>query len=105
MGFISRPFGLLLYWLNYFFGNYGVALIIFTIIVRAIMLPLNIKQQKSMRKTQIIQPELEKIREKYKNDSQKQNEETMKLYKKSGVNPMGGCLPLLIQFPVIIGLY
>jgi len=105
MGFISRPFGLFLFWLNNLFGNYGVALIFFTLIVRIILLPLSVKQQKSMQDTQKIQPELAKIREKYKNDKQKLNEETMKLYNKSGINPAGGCLPLLIQFPIIIGLY
>ncbi|GHV44538.1 hypothetical protein FACS189492_1050 [Clostridia bacterium] len=105
MGFISRPFGLLLYWLNHLFGNYGVALIFFTLIVRLILLPLSVKQQKTMKKTQSVQPELERIKEKYKNDKEKLNEETMKAYKKYGVNPMGGCLPLLIQFPIIIGLY
>jgi YidC/Oxa1 family membrane protein insertase len=104
MGIISRPFGLLLNFLNNFTGNYGVALILFTIIVRLILLPLSIKQQKSMRETQKIQPELAIIREKYKNDKQKLNDETMKLYQKHGVNP-AGCLPLLIQFPIIIGLY
>ncbi len=105
MGFISRPFGLFLFWLNNLFGNYGLALIFFTVIVRLILLPLSIKQQKSMQDTQKIQPELAKIREKYKNDKQKLNEETMKLYQKHGINPAGGCFPLLIQFPIIIGLY
>ncbi|NLB80410.1 MAG: YidC/Oxa1 family membrane protein insertase [Clostridiaceae bacterium] len=105
MGFISRPFGLFLFWLNNFFGNYGLALIFFTLAVRLILLPLSFKQQKSMQDTQKIQPELLKIREKYKNDKQKLNEETMKLYQKHGINPAGGCFPLLIQFPIIIGLY
>ncbi len=105
MGVISRPFGMLLQWLNSMVGNYGVALILFTVIVRVILLPLAIKQQKSMLETQKIQPEMAKIREKYKNDKEKLNEETMKLYKEHNVNPAGGCLPLLIQFPIIIGLF
>lgn len=105
MGIISRPFGLFLFWLNNILGNYGAALIFFTIIVRVILLPLSVKQQKSMQDTQKIQPELAQVREKYKNDKQKLNEETMKLYQKHGVNPAGGCFPLLIQFPIIIGLY
>ena len=105
MGFISRPFGILLLWLNNFFGSYGWALIFFTVIVKLILLPLSIKQQKSMQQTQKIQPELAAIQSKYKNDKEKLNEETMKLYKKHNVNPAGGCLPMLIQFPIIIGLY
>lgn len=105
MGFISRPFGALLLWFINIVGNYGVALIFFTILVRIILLPLSIKQQKSMQETQRIQPEISKIREKYKNDKEKLNEETMKLYKEHNVNPAGGCFPLLIQFPIIIGLY
>ncbi|MCK9478126.1 MAG: YidC/Oxa1 family membrane protein insertase [Firmicutes bacterium] len=105
MGFISRPFGLFLFWLNNLLGNYGAALIFFTLIVRIILLPLSFKQQKSMQDTQKIQPELAQLREKYKNDKQKLNEETMKLYKKHEINPAGGCFPLLIQFPIIIGLY
>jgi YidC/Oxa1 family membrane protein insertase len=105
MGIISRPFGLFLFWLNNLLGNYGVALIFFTLFVRFLLLPLSIKQQKSMQESQKIQPELLEIREKYKNDKQKLNEETMKLYQNKGINPAGGCFPLLIQFPIIIGLY
>lgn len=105
MGFISRPFGALLLWFINLVGNYGFALILFTILVRLILLPLSIKQQKSMQQTQRIQPEMNRIREKYKNDKEKLNEETMKLYKEHNVNPAGGCLPLLVQFPIIIGLY
>ncbi len=104
-GIISRPFGQLLLWLIGLVGNYGAALILFTVIVRLILLPLAVKQQKSMMETQKIQPELAKIREKYKNDKQKLNDEMMNLYKEHNVNPAGGCLPLLIQFPIIIGLF
>ncbi|OQB13255.1 MAG: Membrane protein insertase YidC [Firmicutes bacterium ADurb.Bin193] len=105
MGFISAPFGSLLFWLNNLVGNYGLALIIFTVLVRIILLPLTVKQQKSMQEMQKINPELAKIKEKYKNDKDKLNEEMMKLYKEHNVNPAGGCLPVLIQFPIIIGLY
>jgi YidC/Oxa1 family membrane protein insertase len=105
MGFISRPFGILLFALNHLVGNYGWALVLFTTIVRILLLPLSIKQHRSMQETQRIQPKLAELQKKYANDKQKLNEETMKLYKEHNVNPMGGCLPLLIQFPIIIGLY
>jgi YidC/Oxa1 family membrane protein insertase len=86
-------------------GSYGVAIVVLTIVVRAILLPLSIKQTKSMREMQRIQPEVKKLQAKYKGDRQKLNEEMMALYKEHGVNPFGGCLPLLMQFPVLIALY
>lgn len=86
-------------------GNYGVAVILFTIIVKVLLVPLGVKQQKTMVKTKQIKPELDKIQSKYKNDKEKLNEETMKLYQKYDINPMGGCLPLLVQFPILLGLY
>lgn len=88
-----------------FVGNYGVAVILFTVIVKLLLVPLGINQQKTMVKTKQIKPELDKINAKYKNDKEKLNEETMKLYKKYEINPMGGCLPLLIQLPILLGLY
>jgi YidC/Oxa1 family membrane protein insertase len=84
---------------------YGIAIILLTVIVRLLLLPLTIKQTRSMREMQLIAPEVSKLRTKYKNDRQKLNEETMKLYKEHNVNPFGGCLPLLLQFPVFIALY
>lgn len=86
-------------------GNYGVAIILFTLAVNVILLPLTWKQQKSTTKMQSIQPELKKIQQKYKNDKEKLNMEMMKLYKDNDINPMGGCLPLLIQLPIIFILY
>jgi YidC/Oxa1 family membrane protein insertase len=86
-------------------GSYGVAIVLLTIVVRAILLPLSIKQTKSMREMQRIQPEVKKLQAKYKGDRQKMNEAMMALYKEHGVNPFGGCLPLLMQFPVLIALY
>jgi YidC/Oxa1 family membrane protein insertase len=86
-------------------GSYGIAIILLTIVVRAILLPLSIKQTKSMREMQRIQPEVKKLQTKYKGDRQKMNEAMMALYKEHGVNPFGGCLPLLMQFPVLIALY
>ena len=86
-------------------GNYGVAIILFTVFVKAILLPLDVKQKKSMAKTQKIQPLLMEVQKKYANDKEKLNQETMKIYQKYGINPMGGCLPMFIQFPIIIALY
>lgn len=86
-------------------GNYGVAIILLTIAVRVLLLPLSIKQTRSMREMQRIQPEVKKIQAKHKGDRQQMNEEMMALYKEHGVNPFGGCLPLLMQFPVFIALY
>lgn len=88
-----------------FVGNYGVAVILFTVIVKLLLVPLGINQQKTMVKTKQIKPVLDKINAKYKNDKEKLNEETMKLYQKYEINPMGGCLPLLIQLPILLGLY
>ena len=85
--------------------SYGLAIILLTIATRVLLLPLSIKQTKSMREMQVIQPEVKKIQTKHKADPQKRNEEMMKLYKEHGVNPFGGCLPLVMQMPVFIGLY
>jgi YidC/Oxa1 family membrane protein insertase len=98
-------FGSILFYIYEFVGNYGLSIILFTILVKLALLPLNIKQTKAMKEMAAIQPEIKKIQTKYKNNKEKQNEETMKLYKEHNVNPMGGCLPLLVQFPIIIGLY
>jgi YidC/Oxa1 family membrane protein insertase len=86
-------------------GNYGVAIILFTLAIRLVLVPLGIKQIKSMREMQAIQPKIKQLQQKYKGNRQKLNEETMKLYKEHGVNPLMGCLPLLAQFPVLIALF
>lgn len=85
--------------------TYGLAIILFTIIVRVILFPLSLNGQKSMMKTTKIQPELKKIQDKYKNDSQKLQQETMELYKKHGINPLGGCIPMLLQMPFMIAMF
>jgi len=85
--------------------SYGVAIIILTLLVRVVLIPLTVKQIRSMSAMQKIQPELKRIQQKYKGDRQKMNEELMKLYKEHGVNPLGGCFPLLMQAPVFIALY
>jgi YidC/Oxa1 family membrane protein insertase len=85
--------------------SYGLAIVLLTLVVRVVLLPLSIKQTKSMREMQRIGPELKKIQQKYKGDRQKLTEAQMQLYKEHGVNPFGGCAPLLLQFPVLIALY
>jgi YidC/Oxa1 family membrane protein insertase len=88
----------------------GVGIILLTILVRIVLLPLSIKQTRSMREMQRVQPEVKRIQAKYKGKKdatarQKMNEETMALYKEHGVNPLGGCFPLVLQFPALIGLF
>ncbi|MFD1954661.1 YidC/Oxa1 family membrane protein insertase [Paenibacillus thailandensis] len=86
-------------------GEYGLAILLLTIVVRTIILPLTIKQYKSSKAMQAIQPEIMKVREKYKDNPQKMQEEMMKLYQTHQVNPMAGCLPLIVQMPIFIALY
>lgn len=91
--------------LAHFVGNYGLAIIVLTIIVRLFLWPLNVSQQRSMRQMQTLQPKLKAIQESYKNDPQKMQMKMMEFYKEHKFNPMGGCLPLLVQMPVFILLY
>ena len=86
-------------------GNYGFAIIVFTVFIKLALFPLDLKQRRSMAKTQKIQPLLMEVQKKYANDKDKLNQETMKLYQKYRINPTSGCLPMLIQFPIIIALY
>jgi YidC/Oxa1 family membrane protein insertase len=85
--------------------NYGVAIILLTVLVRLCTAPLAAKQMKSMKRMGEIQPKVKALQEKYKDDRQQQSQEMMKLYKEAGVNPLGGCLPMVLQIPVFIGLY
>ena len=102
---INRPMGFILGAIYNFVQSYGLSIILFTLVMKIILLPISIKQQKSMASTARIQPKIKELEKKYRGDKQKQSEEMMKLYKEEGVNPMSGCLPMLIQFPIIIGLY
>ena len=88
-----------------FIPNYGIAIILVTILIRLITFPLQYKSFKSMKKMQGIQPELAKIKEKYKDEPQKMQKETMDLFKKAGANPLSGCLPLLLQMPFFFAIY
>ena len=91
--------------LAHFVGNYGIAIIVLTIIVRIALWPLNVSQQRSMRTMQTLQPKMKAIQDRYKNDPQKMQQKMMEFYKEHKFNPMGGCLPLLIQMPIFILLY
>lgn len=102
---ITTPLGYIISFIYDLVQNYGLAIIIFTILVKFIMLPLVVKQQKSTVQMKMVQPELQKLQKKYANDQQRLSQETMKLYKKYNISPAGGCLPLLIQLPIILGLY
>jgi YidC/Oxa1 family membrane protein insertase len=102
---IAKPLLYLLLFFNKYVNNYGVAIILLTILVKLLFWPLTHKSQKSMKEMQKLQPHMAKIREKYKNDKQRMNQELMGLYKTYKVNPMGGCLPMLIQLPVFFALF
>ena len=102
---IARPLFWVLKFFYRFLGNYGWAIVLLTIIVRIPFIPIINKGQKSMRKLQELQPKLAELREKYKKDPQRMQQETMELYKKYKVNPLGGCLPMLLQIPVFFALY
>ncbi len=96
------------YGLQFFYdlvGNYGIAIILLTVLVKLILLPLTIKQTRSMLAMQRIQPEIKKLQEKYKDDKEKLSQEMMKFYKENKINPLAGCLPLLMQMPIFIALY
>lgn len=94
--------------LQFFFSvipNYGISIILLTLIIRMLTFPLQYKSFKSMKKMQDIQPELTKVREKFKDNPQKMQQETMALFKKAGANPLSGCLPLLLQMPIFFAFY
>jgi len=85
--------------------NYGILIILFGIIIKVVLFPLTQKSFKSMAAMKDLQPQMQEIKEKYEDDPQKQQKETLALYKKAGVNPLGGCLPMLLQFPILITLF
>ena len=85
--------------------NYALTIIIVTVIIRLLLLPFGFKQIKSMQHMQALQPKIKELQKKYKSNKQKQQEETMKLYKEAGVNPLGGCLPMLLTLPFLFAMY
>ncbi|MDC1068086.1 membrane protein insertase YidC [Candidatus Kapabacteria bacterium] len=91
--------------INHFIVNWGITIIVFSVILKFTLYPLTRPQMKSMQKMKVLQPEMQKIRDKYSDDMTKQQSETMKLYQEYGVNPFGGCLPLLLQMPILYTLW
>lgn len=102
---ISKPFGALLRIIFDFTGSYGYAILLFTLLTKILLLPINIKQTQSTKKMNEISPKMKEIQTKYKNNPEKMNEKLMELYKEYNYNPASGCLPLLIQLPIIIALF
>ena len=104
--FIADIFGYLLQWIYNIVGqNYGIALILFTILLRVILLPITIKQQKSMKKTSQLQGKMQEIQFKYKNNPEQMNKEIMDLYKKENVSPFSGCLSAILQIIIILSVF
>lgn len=104
-GFLSTILLRVLQFFYAMFPNYGLAIILLTLVVRLVLYPLTLKQTKSMAHMQKIQPKVQDLKDRYKDNPQKFNEEVLKLYQKHNVNPLGGCLPLLLQLPILIALY
>ncbi|MDQ7085492.1 MAG: membrane protein insertase YidC [Sulfurovum sp.] len=103
--FLSKPFFAVLLWINGYVGNWGWSIILFTLLVKFVLFPLSYKGMMSMQKLKDLAPKMKEVKEKYKGDPAKMNAQMMDMYKKHGANPMGGCLPLLLQIPVFFALY
>ena len=95
----------ILAWIQSWVGNWGWAMVVFTVLVRLVLTPLDIKSRTSMRKTQKLQPQLQALQKKYANDKEKLNAKTAELYKKAHVNPLSSCLPLLLTWPILIAVF
>jgi YidC/Oxa1 family membrane protein insertase len=102
---IAKPFGLLLMWLYEITKNYGVAIILFALVVKVILMPFQIKSKKSMARTTRLQPQVKELEKQYGSDPQKYQMEVQKLYRENHINPMSGCLWSLLPFPILIALY
>jgi len=103
--FLSKPFFAVMLWIHDFVGNWGWAIILFTLLVKLILFPLSYKGMMSMNKMRDLAPKMKELKERYGKDPAKLNKHMMELYKKHGANPMGGCLPMLLQIPVFFALY
>lgn len=108
--FIVRPIGEyfmlpILTFIHEFIPNYGVAIIVFSVLIKVLLYPLSVTQMRSAQKMQLLSPEMTKLRDKYKDDQTQQQKEMMKLYSEYGINPMGGCLPLILQMPILYSLW
>ena len=103
--FLAQPMVLVMDWINGYLNNWGLTIVVFTIMIKLLFWPVTAKSFKSMAAMRKITPELNEVKEIYKDDRQKQANETMKLMKKHGANPLGGCLPIFIQMPFFIGFF
>jgi YidC/Oxa1 family membrane protein insertase len=103
--FLTKPFFYILNWLGSTVGNFGVAILIFTVMLRLAMFPLANKSFKEMTRLKLLQPKMQELQERYKDDRTKMQQELMGLYKKEKVNPLAGCLPVLVQIPIFFALY
>ena len=103
--FISRPLFKVLEWLHGLVGNWGWAIILVTLLIKLILFPLSYKGMMSMQKLKDLAPQMKELKEKYGKDPQKMNAKMMEMYKKHGANPMGGCLPMILQIPIFFALY
>src|SRR5690606_31172644 len=104
-GILAVPILRGLQFFHNFIPNYGIAIVLLTLVIRLITFPLQYKSFKSMKKMQKVQPEIQKLREKFKDDPQRLQRDTMELFKRGGANPLGGCLPLILQMPVFCAFY
>jgi YidC/Oxa1 family membrane protein insertase len=104
-GFVSIPFLYVLHFFHRFTGSYGFDIIILTVLIKLLLWPLTHKSMVSMKSMGKLAPQMEKLKEKFGDDKEKLNREIMEMYRRNGVNPLGGCVPMLLQFPVFIGLY
>lgn len=105
MGAIANLFGYLLNFLYNIFNNYGIAIIVFSVILRILLIPITISQQKAMKKNAVMQEKMNEIQRKYKNNPEKLNQETMDLYKREKVNPFSGCLSSILQIIIILSVF
>jgi len=105
MEWLGVPILKLMKWVHHYVGNYGVAIILLTVVSKVLFYPLTVKSMRSMKAMQALQPQVNALRTKYKNDPKKLQEETLGLYRKHHVNPMGGCLPMIAQIPIFYALY
>jgi YidC/Oxa1 family membrane protein insertase len=103
--FLTKPFFYAINWLNGILGNFGLAVIAFTVVVKLVFFPLANKSYRSMGKMRLLSPKIQQIRERHADDRMSMNKEMMELYKKEQVNPAAGCLPVLLQIPVFFALY
>lgn len=104
-GAVARIMLSILHFFYSLVGNYGIAIMMLTVLVRGAMFPISFKQTQNMARMQALKPELDRITDKYRTDMQKRQQAMQELYRKHNINPLGGCLPLFIQFPIFIGLY